>query len=626
MTRFFSIFAYCLQIIPETVVQVACWFFGNCLYYGLRSRRKILLRNLFTAFPDKTEKWRKSIAKLNCSRWVETVWLFLISWQWPKQRVLRKISISPSLKNWIEEQNRNPKSSIVLIPHLNLMETMTWIPCFFDKFPETGVVYRPFRTKWFENWIRSTRERFGIQLISRKRGVLPLEKILKSNGLVGILFDQSAGETGVLTTFMGRLASCTDLAGRLVEKYQTDVVAIYLKRIGFLRGELCIDEISCPKTAMAVTFKANEWLEKKLKKESSFFENWLWLHNRWKIQYWPLRRFNISQKRNWLEETCSHYQLKSLPAKTFVWIRLPNWLGDCIMAYPLIKAIRQARPDFQIHILVRRAFATFIQKHFPVDFIHTLPEKKGISYFKSFFKIRERYPDVWINFPNSLRSDIEAFCSGAPQRFGLQKQGMRPLLNYTFKTKLLPEEHQTELWYRFFKNFGLKIPLSREACFQKKCTKQIKLFVCFCGSSNTKAKRWPVKYWQECIQSLLQQYPKSRCCLLGTEKEQMLCAQILAKLPSDCVQNLAGKTNFSNLEQILLSSDLAIANDSGGMHLCNFLGVPTVGLFGPTKVSYTGMYYDAPKCVLTSPSDAMKDLQPDYVFQKIVEWIESVGL
>ena len=622
LEKLFYFLIYCLNRIPERFARILCTIGGYCLYYGLPSRRRIVLHNLYIVFPQKTEKWRRKVGLIHCCRWVETAWAFLVTTCWSEDKIKQRIKPSAAFKNWIQDVQKNKRSAVVLVPHLNLMEAMTWAPCFFQKFPNTGVVYRPFRTKWFEDWIRKTRERFGLQLISRKRGVAPLEKILKNGGIVSLLFDQSAGETGCLTTFFERLASTTDLPGRLIEKYGSDAVVVYLKRTGFIRGELCVEEIFTPKKdALSITLAANHWLEGKLQTERCFFENWLWMHRRWKTQQNPTRRFQIYQKRNWLEETCQFFNWSALPRRTQVWIRMPNWLGDCVMTYPLIQAIRRSRPDFCIHLVAQRSFAPWLQRHFPVDFIHILPKKSGWAYFRSFWQIRNRYPDIWINFPNSLRSDFEAFCSGAPQRFGLQKKGKRYLLNHTFIPKQPITCHQTELWYQLFKNFGLKGELPNIPVEIHKKEKTIKSFACFCGSANTPQKRWPVQRWQKLIQLLLEHYPQAHCVLLGNAKDRSLCTDVLLRLPEGRVQNLAGQTSLPELECTLRDMDFIVANDSGGMHLANFFGIPTVGLFGPTNPDWGGPFFDAPKCIVQSPTRSIADLSEATVFECITDWL-----
>ena len=461
MEKLLNIIAKIFNSVPEVLAKCFCTFCGYLLYLLLWPRRYIVLKNLHTVFPDKSGRWRRKLARINCCRWAETAWLFLIGSVWSKAKIRQHFSVSPALSDWIASFDHAKKSAVVLVPHLNLMETMTWIPAFFDHFPETGVVYRPFRSKWFENWIRTTRERFGLQLISRKRGVMPLEKVLKNNGIISILFDQSAGEPGCLTTFFKRLASCTDLPGRLVEKYGSEVVAIYLKRTGFLRGELCMEAIPCRKEALSVTMEANCWLEAHLEKDPAFYENWLWLHRRWKIQHWPLRRFNIFQKRNWLNETCAYFNWSQLPRKTEAWIRLPDTMEDVMAIVPLLNLLRKARPDFHMHLLCAKSFAPLLQRNTSADLIHTLPNRTGWGYFKHFFAIRKSYPDVWIDFADTFRSDLEAYLSGTKQRFGMRKRRWRFLLNHVFKISPRSQDDLTTSGYKFLQAFGMKESLER---------------------------------------------------------------------------------------------------------------------------------------------------------------------
>ena len=334
--------------------------------------------------------------------------------------------------------------------------------------------------------------------------------------------------------------------------------------------------------------------------------------------------FNITQKRNLLSDTCNYFKWPQLPKTIQAWFRMPNWLGDCIMAYPILKAIRKARPDFCIHLVCQKNLAPFLQRYFPAEFIHVVPQTSGLNYFKSFLAIREQYPDLWLNFTNSSRSDIEAWCSGSPQRFGLKK-GLRPLLSHVYAYKLKENEHQTELWYRFAQNFGLKEPLSREPINPPIIPKKIKQIALFFGSSNTPEKRWPVFRWQKLIQSFLQKYPDSKCILLGGANEEAMANEISTGLPQTRINDLTGQTSLTQLTQILETVDLVVGNDSGGMHLSNFLGIPTVGLFGLTQPSWGGPFYEAPKCIIKSSTHNISDLSEDEVFDQITSWLSNLS-
>ena len=44
-----------------------------------------------------------------------------------------------------------------------------------------------------------------------------------------------------------------------------------------------------------------------------------------------------------------------------------------------------------------------------------------------------------------------------------------------------------------------------------------------------------------------------------------------------------------------------VTNDTGGMHLANALGVPLIGLFGPTNPVRTGPVFSSPARILQPP-------------------------
>jgi heptosyltransferase-2 len=51
--------------------------------------------------------------------------------------------------------------------------------------------------------------------------------------------------------------------------------------------------------------------------------------------------------------------------------------------------------------------------------------------------------------------------------------------------------------------------------------------------------------------------------------------------------NLVGKTSVAELPAILATCRLFIGNDSGAMHVAGAVGLPVVGIFGPTDPAGT---------------------------------------
>ena len=54
--------------------------------------------------------------------------------------------------------------------------------------------------------------------------------------------------------------------------------------------------------------------------------------------------------------------------------------------------------------------------------------------------------------------------------------------------------------------------------------------------------------------------------------------------------NLVGRTSLAELTAILKGAQLVVGNDSGPLHIAAALGVPVIGLYGPTNPVVVGPY------------------------------------
>ena len=213
-----------------------------------------------------------------------------------------------------------------------------------------------------------------------------------------------------------------------------------------------------------ITLALNRWLEKALAADDNLCASWLWAHDRWRHQDVPEKRFRLESKRNLLAGTCAARGLAALPRRLRVWVRLPNWLGDIMIALPLLRALRASRPDAEITLVAHRRFLPLLASFGVADALEALP-RRGPGYFAHFRALRHRYPDVWLLFTNSARGDLEAWLAGAPQRFGIVRPGRRrPLLTHAYRPPADFNEaghHQLELWENFLRHFGLAGALDR---------------------------------------------------------------------------------------------------------------------------------------------------------------------
>lgn len=278
-------------------------------------------------------------------------------------------------------------------------------------------------------------------------------------------------------------------------------------------------------------------------------------------------------------------------------IRLPNWLGDLMMSFPVARAIARKFP--QTSFIGMSAYKDLLKVlNIDTNFIALPP--KNWHYFFHFFKYSGQFDQI-VLFTNSQRSDIESFFISAPDRYGISWHNRpRWLLNHRFPI-IHPEQdnnrHQTQLLADFTAHFALHDGISFETFFPQQTGNGI---VLICGSENYPAKRWSVEHWRTLLDFLLL-YTHENIIFCGTKNDIALIQEITAPFNAVRIQNLAGKTTLSEFAHILRQARLVVGNDTGGLHLANALAVPTIGLYGPTNPQRTAPIYQAPLIILQPP-------------------------
>lgn len=615
-----------LVALPEFVARGICAAIGDLIYFCGGKRKQTLLRNLHHSYPELSEKERRRIGRRSSRQSVELGLLGLalpwISEQW----ILKRFTINEGCRKAFEIDLANPQPRVILIPHFSLTEGICFSPTYLrNVHPNVGVVYRPFKSRPLEKIIKDGRERWGLFLLSRKEGFVQASRILREKGMIAILFDQNAGHQGSLTPFFGRVASSTELPSLLAQKHGADVFYVWLKRSDFWKGELhTVPSASKEMEPAARTLEAQSWLEKVLQAPDTDKASWLWLHNRWRTQDEWQYRFQIRAKK-----VIALPDPQQDPERaTRFWIRTPNWLGDIVMTLPLLRALERGRPDVRWTLFAPAMTCELLSRMFPRFDIQPLP-KKGWKRFKWFRDLRLQYPDLFLQFTQSTRSDLEARLTKAKNRYGLAFPGKkRRWLTHTFNSPYPrnPQDiHQFQVWSEFLSYFGLKetpdlTPFRGLLSNSETSTTPLSIGL-ICGTENSPEKRWPAESFAQLIQQLAKQFPEARFHLYGTAKDREITTQVatLSGLADDKVLNQAGQTTLIEFAQMLSDTTLLIGNDTGGIHLANALGVPVVVLFGPTNPLRTAPIFEAPRKIIQPPNcpahggGKMTDIRPEYV-------------
>ncbi|HKK17749.1 MAG TPA: hypothetical protein VJ952_03625, partial [Opitutales bacterium] len=427
-----KVFGRILAALPEQVVAGICRSFAFLLSISLPKRRRMALRAISHAFPEKSEAWRRSVFKKSSARLFEMGLFRPASAFFSKQRLYACLTITSEAKELMriyeEGGEKHGRPVVIMLPHMTMAEAATLLPARAKGIKPVHVIFRPLNQASISRWVTRERERFGARMISRKSGHNEAMAALRRGEMVAVLFDQDASNKGSTITFMDRIVSATDLPALMAHRFGADIFLMLLERQGFWKAKLTLECVPRGETPVEATIHAHDKLEAYLRRDQDTAADWLWLHDRWDHFYSSYKRFRFPEKRNAIPLSNKIHGYDKLPRKTRFWVRLPNWLGDVVMALPVLRAIRAARPDFEFTLIGKAGFEPLVERLEVADCFIPLPEK-GKGYFRTFRRMRLQYPDTCLLLTNSIRGDLEAYLTSCEQRLGMVRPGKhRPLL------------------------------------------------------------------------------------------------------------------------------------------------------------------------------------------------------
>jgi len=273
-------------------------------------------------------------------------------------------------------------------------------------------------------------------------------------------------------------------------------------------------------------------------------------------------------------------------------IRIPNWLGDALMATPVYYNLSQ--------FLSSKEKLYFFGPPGIVDLFKFFPKAEIIYYKKNNTKENLKAlsllkKETGLLLPNSFSSAWLFFRARLKERWGYAKNFRSFLLTKAVKPPA-QKLHQRDYYLNLLEKLGLPslhkelgLPLSEELInqakeFLKAYIKNGEPFVVFApGAAYGPAKMWPKEYYKTLSKLILKQGYKIVIC--GTEREKEIGEFI--KEGSSFIINLCGKTDILTVSGIFYLSKAIISNDSGLMHLAAALKKPQIAIFGSTDPKLT---------------------------------------
>lgn len=302
-------------------------------------------------------------------------------------------------------------------------------------------------------------------------------------------------------------------------------------------------------------------------------------------------------------------------------IFLPNWIGDAVMATPALRAMRDQFPSAEIVGVMRPYVADVLAGSGLLD--RSLlynprgknPAQRGFSFVQS---LRAEQFDAVLLLPNSIRTGMLAWLSGAPRRVGFA----RDLRGWLLTDRVVPKSKSTphpviDEYLRLTAQLGCSaqrrpmelavLPADQAALddfwkgrwlyvnrqWQPAQRGNRPGYVCLnTGGAFGAAKNWPREYFAELSRRIANELNRAVLVVCGpSERED--ARWIATEANHSSVFSLAdAQLSIGLTKAAIRDSELLVTTDSGPRHFAAAFGTPVVTLFGPTHIEWSENYFD----------------------------------
>ncbi len=269
-------------------------------------------------------------------------------------------------------------------------------------------------------------------------------------------------------------------------------------------------------------------------------------------------------------------------------VRLPNWLGDALMARPLLRALRDSFREASIRAVGPAALLELLAADRAWDEAHAWPLTSSAR-----VSLRSPRADCAIVLPPSFSSAWFALGTGARERVGFAHEGRSPLLTRALRRPPRGDLHLSREYLRLGEAAGAvsggpPAPLAvsaeaRAAAVELSGTSGgVPYALLAPGAAYGPAKRWPADRFAEAGRRLSKAGMRVLAC--GTAAERAVCEAVASVCGGTA---LAGRTPLPVLAALCAGAATVVSNDSGLAHLAAATGAPTVAVFGSTSSGWT---------------------------------------
>jgi heptosyltransferase-2 len=283
-------------------------------------------------------------------------------------------------------------------------------------------------------------------------------------------------------------------------------------------------------------------------------------------------------------------------------VRMPNWIGDAVMALPVLESLLASGPDIEVWAAGEPWVGDLIPAGLGVRGSLAIPRTWGLKELRAGrAALKAHRFDAGLLLTNSFGSALVLLLADIPERWGYVRDGRGLLLTRRVRVKeAIEARHQRDYYLDLLAGLGFRtvsqgagLTVSEEE--RAAAEKTLKdagrdlsrpLVILNPGAAYGPAKRWPAERFAK-LGRLFRAHAGADILLVGSAGERELAGAIAAAVGGP-IMNLAGRTSLRELSALIGLGRLFVTNDTGPMHLADALGTPILAIFGPTDPAATG--------------------------------------
>ena len=260
-------------------------------------------------------------------------------------------------------------------------------------------------------------------------------------------------------------------------------------------------------------------------------------------------------------------------------------LGDVILCSSLALNLKLNFPSSRIDFLTRSQFAPIARLMPGVDRVITFDDHGSVAelYRLTHSLSEQRYGTV-VDLQRKLKSWFVKKLAQPEQSYIYPKRRWERKRAVSRRNKKIPEHwpHTIDLYNEIVTQMGGEILVTRpqlrlESPLQENCNNHLRIFLA--PGASYKNKNWGLERFVKVGQQLIEEHNAELYIALQAQDAEPF--RVFDQDNGGGGRLLIDRS-YEELMQVMSTCDAALSNDSGLMHLASAVGLPVIGLFGPT--------------------------------------------